>query len=313
MDNFVIITDGCGDLTKEQREKYGIEIPAKSTIVWPDKVVREADIDWELTTPEEYYKKMTKKEGMFETAFPTPQTIIERMSADCEKGLDIFCVTISSAMSGGYSAFTLAAQEVMGKYPGRRIHVVDSLRYGAAISLISIEISRCREKGMSFDETVAYIEEAKLKLHQCGVMDDLFFLARKGRIPKATAFMGNMVGIKPMGELCNETGMSQIIGKARGYKKFFKTFPKYVRETIGNPDGKIIMVSHSLREAQAKELVKIITNEFPTAICEYVDLGQATGANVGPGLCAAYYLGDEKISQNCVKEKVILEAILSEK
>ena len=59
--------------------------------------------------------------------------------------------------------------------------------------------------------------------------------------------------------------------------------------------------------------IEIVKKEFPTATCEFVVLGQSNGANVGPGLCAAYYFGDERISANCVKEKVILESILSEK
>ena len=39
-------------------------------------------------------------------------------------------------------------------------------------------------------------------------------------------------------------------------------------------------------------------------------MGQSTGANVGPGLAAAFYAGDEKVSENCEKEKAILEELL---
>lgn len=307
---FVILTDAGGDFTPDQRERYGIEMPPKSTVIWPDGVEREADIDWELTTPDEYYKLMSKKNGIFATAFPTPKTIVTRMCEYCMNGQDIICCTISSAMSGGYSAFTLAAKEVMERYPERKIHVIDSLRYGGAISLICLEASRCREKGMSFDETVEYMEEMKLHIHQCGVLDDLYFLARKGRIPKAAAVMGTMVGVKPMADLCNETGMSQVIVKAKGYKNFYKIFPQYVKETIGNPDNKIFLVSQSLREDKAMKLIELIKTEFPTAIIEYVVMGQSTGANVGPGLCAAFYIGDERVSPNCEKEKEIYARIM---
>ena len=39
-------------------------------------------------------------------------------------------------------------------------------------------------------------------------------------------------------------------------------------------------------------------------------MGQSTGCNVGPGLAAAFYAGDEKVSENCEKEKAILEELL---
>ena len=101
--------------------------------------------------------------------------------------------------------------------------------------------------------------------------------------------------------------------KARGYKKFLKVLPRYVERTIGNYKDKVFVVSQSLREPQAKQLVEICKTEFPTATIEMVVMGQSTGANVGPGLCAAFYFGDERISKDCVKEKVVLEALLSEK
>lgn len=307
---FVIFTDAGGDFTKEQRERYGIEMPAESNIVWPDKTCKIADIDWETIDPDSYYRMMKKGGNLFETAFPTPEVITKRMEEYVSQGLDVFCVTISSTMSGGFSAFSICANEVMSRYPDRKIHVVDSLRYGGAITLICMEISRCREKGMSFDETKEYIDERRLWIHQCGVMDDLFFLAKKGRIPKMTAFMGNMISVKPMADLCNETGMSCVLGKAKGYKNFFKACPKFVRGTIGNPDGKLMVVSHSLRSEEAKKLYEVMKIEFPTANLEFVVMGQATGANVGPGLCAVFYMGDKRVSPNCDEERAVMEKAL---
>ena len=256
---------------------------------------------------------MDNKKNVFQTSIPAPQTIIDRLKEYVNQGLPVMVITISSTMSGGYSAFCVAAKEIMDENPKANIKVVDSLRYGPAISLLAIEASRCREKGMSFDETYEYINEMRLHVHQCGILDDLFFLARKGRIGKTTAFMGNMIGIKPMADLCNETGLSLVIGKARGYKKFLKVLPRYVERTIGNYKDKVFVVSQSLREPQAEEVMKIIKDQFKPEHLNYVPLGQATGANVGPGLCAVYYIGDDRVSPHCEKERSILEELLNKK
>ena len=198
----------------------------------------------------------------------------------------------------------------MEKYPNIKIKVIDSLRYSAAITLLAVEASICRSNGMSFDEAVEYLEHFRLRIHQCGFLDDLFFLARKGRIKKSLAFMGNMIGVKPMADLCNETGQSIVLGKARGYKQVMKVFPRYIEKTIGDYKGKVFVITYSAREKQALEMKKIIEEAFKPEHLIFVPMGQSTGANVGPGLAAAFYAGDEKVSPNCEKEKAILNELL---
>ena len=309
-ENFAILTDAGGDFTREIIEKYGIEETPMSTVVWPDGSNRPTDLYWDTMTPNEYFTLMTNKKNNFSSSIPSPQTIVDRLSALAAAGRNVVVITISSTMSGGYSAFTVGARAVMEKYPEIKIKVIDSLRYSGAIDLIAVEASLCREKGMDFDSTVKYLQDFRLRIHQCGFIDDLFFLARKGRIAKGKAFMGNMIGIKPLGDLCNETGQTQIIGKARGYKTVMKLFPEYIRRTIGDPTNKSFVVTYSLREPQALEMKKMIEETFKPKNLIFVPVGQSTGCNVGPGLAAAFYAGDEPVSPMCEKEAVILNELL---
>ena len=309
-ENFAILTDAGGDFTREIIAKYGIEETPMSTVVWPNGSEKPTDLYWDTMKPEEYFTLMTNKKNNFSSSIPSPQTIIDRLSALAKAGRNVVVITISSAMSGGFSAFTVAAREVMEKYPNIKIEVIDSLRYSGAIDLIAVEASLCREKGMDFDSTVKYLQDFRLRIHQCGFIDDLFFLARKGRIGKGKAFMGNMIGIKPLGDLCNETGQTQIIGKARGYKAVLKLFPEYIKKTIGHSTGKSFVVTYSLREAQALEMKRMIEETFHPENLIFVPVGQSTGCNVGPGLAAAFYAGDEPVSPMCEKEAVILGELL---
>ena len=309
-ENFAILTDAGGDFTREIIEKYGIEETPISTVVWPDGSNRDTDIYWDTMTPNEYFTLMTNKKNNFSSSIPSPQTINDRLTDLAKEGRNVVVITISSTMSGGYSAFTVGAREVMEQYPEVKIKVIDSLRYSGAIDLIAVEASLCREKGMDFDSTVKYLQDFRLRIHQCGFIDDLFFLARKGRIAKGKAFMGNMIGIKPLGDLCNETGQTQIIGKARGYKTVMKLFPEYIKRTIGDPTNKSFVVTYSLREPQALEMKKMIEETFHPQNLIFVPVGQSTGCNVGPGLAAAFYAGDEPVSPMCEKEAVILNELL---
>ena len=310
MENFAIMTDAGGDFTREIIQKYGIEETPLSKVVWPDGSEKPADLYWETMKPNDYFALMQNKKNNFSSSIPAPQTILDRLTALAEAKRNVIVITISSTMSGGFSAFTIAAKEVMEKYPKIKIHVIDSLRYSGAINLIAVEASLCRSKGMSFDETVKYLDQFRLRVHECGFLDDLFFLARKGRIKKSLAFMGNMIGVKPMADLCNETGQSQVLGKARGYKQVMKIFPKYIQRTIGDYRNKVFVITYSAREPQALEMKKIVEETFNPEHLIFVPMGQSTGANVGPGLAAAFYAGDEPVSPNCVKEQAILEDLL---
>ena len=48
----------------------------------------------------------------------------------------VFCVTISSNLSGSYSAATVAKEQYEAAHPGRKVYVVDSLSAGAEMHMI---------------------------------------------------------------------------------------------------------------------------------------------------------------------------------
>ena len=310
MENFAILTDAGGDFTREIIQKYGIEETPISTVVWPNGEEKPVDLYWDTMKPEEYFTLMTNKKNNFSSSIPSIGTITDRLTELAKAGRNVIVFTISSKMSGGYSAFTVVAKEVMEKYPSIKIEVIDSLRYSGAIMLLAIEASICRNNGMCFEEAVEHLQEYRLHIHQAGFLDDLFFLARKGRLSKGLAFMGNLIGIKPLAELCNETGLSQPIGKAKGYKQVMKIFPQYIEKTIGDSTDKPFVVTYSLREKQAAEMKQMIEDIYHPKHLIYVPVGQSTGCNVGPGLAAAFYAGDERVSENCAKERAIMEELL---
>ena len=161
-ENFAILTDAGGDFTREIIAKYGIEETPMSTVVWPDGSEKPTDLYWDTMKPNEYFTLMTNKKNNFSSSIPSPKTISDRLMDLAKAGRNIIVITISSAMSGGYSAFTVAAKEVMDLNPDIKITVIDSLRYSGAIDLIAVEASLCREKGMSYDETVEYLQQFRL-------------------------------------------------------------------------------------------------------------------------------------------------------
>lgn len=306
---FVIIADSSLDLCKQDREKYQIESPILGKVIFPDGEAKDADVDWANIKADDFYTMLANKNNRFKTSLPNPYDITSRIDAYFANGQDVLAITLSSGMSGTYRSFQHAYEELKEKYPDRRMLIVDSKRYSAGVALLAVYASNIRSEGKSIDETFAWLENAKIGLHQMGILDDLYFLYRSGRIKKIAAVMGTLVGIKPMADFSNETGMPCVLGKSRGYRKSYKIIEKYVEATIGDPKDKIFAIVDSGRSEQAEEIRKIIVEKYHPATIISCRMGQSCAVNTGPGLAAVFYLGNP-MSENCVDEAKIFQSIL---
>lgn len=313
MSKYVIFTDSCLDLSKEQRERFKIEYPVAGDVTFPNGESKPGDIDWEEMSFEDFFHSMEKK-AVYKSSLPNPFNIATRVEEYFKKGLDVLSVTLSSGMSGTYNSFLTAKKEMEEKYPGRKMLVVDSRRYSGGIALLAIYASYNRDKGMSIEENFKWLEEKKIGLHQMGILDDLLYLSRSGRISKFKAIMGNFAKVKPMAEFDNEHGVPVVLANTRGYKLAWKHTISYIKATVGDITGKTLIISHSIREKQALELKAEIEKEFEDRNIEVIinKVGQSDGTNIGPGLVVVFYLG-EPISPNCAYEKEILANIIASK
>jgi len=176
------------------------------------------------------------------------------------------------------------------------------------IGLLIIKACELRAAGLDIEKNAEKLNEIKHTIHQMGTLDDLFWVASKGRISHAKAFMGMLVGIKPMGDF-NSDGLVTVLGKAKGYDKAYSATIEYIKRTGADLENQIIIVSHSgEREKQAKALAQLIEENIKPKEIIFSDVYPSCGINVGPGLCAAFYTGTP--ITDLKSETGILKAIL---
>ena len=306
MKKYVIITDVTGDMTKEIRERFDIEyIPGH--IVFPDMSEHVTHMDWDLITADEFYGSMRKKGVSYKTSPPNAAEFEAAFRKYAAEGTDVLCLTISSGMSGTFQFATLAREEVLKAYPEAKILIVDSLRYSALFGLMAVYASQLRAQGKTIEETYAWLEENKARFHQMGWMDDLRHLARQGRVNNAAAFFGTLVGIKPLGDIA-ENGMTTVLGKVKGEKKAFAVMLDYIEKTIENPEDQILFMAHTDRKRAAEAFAELLKERFHPKEVILTDVYPACGANIGPGLMAAYYVG-KPLSKDLKEEKSLMETL----
>ncbi len=309
MYNYVIIPDTSCDLIKPLRERFEIDDYISGLVYFPDGHCEKSDLDWERHDPKEFFESMSDKQMVYKTACAPAGDIIAVFERQLQAGNDIICVTLSSGLSGTYQTCEMVKNELLPKYPDRKIVCIDSLRYSTALALLVILAAKKRQEGYSFEQTVEYIEKTKHCIHQIGPMDDLFFLVRTGRISNFKAFFGTLVGINPMADF-NRQGLAEVIAKFKGKKAAFDAIVQYMKKTIVNPQEQILFVAHSNRLAAAEALRDRLIEEFHPQEVIVNDIGMSCGVSIGPGLCAAFYLGEE-ISENLAREKAIMKEIIA--
>ncbi|MBQ6303147.1 MAG: DegV family protein [Clostridiales bacterium] len=305
MADYVLLTDSSTDLTKDLRERFGVDDYLPGNITFPDGHTEDSTLDWESISPQDFYTSMSK-DSMYTTGIKNIEVQEAFFEKYLKEGKDILNISLSHALSNTYDMCRKAAANLQEKYPERKIIVVDSLRYSGGDGLLVSIAGDMKKAGKSIDEVAEWLENNKQKCRQTGTVDDLKFLAKMGRCSNVSAFMGSLINIKPIAEF-NRDGMNQIITKVTGYKKLFTAMIEYMKATI-EPEPKRIFVSHTFRKAQWLQLQELIKEEFPSAEIIPTTVNMANGSSIGPGMVVTFYMGKE-ISEGLVEETKILEEI----
>lgn len=308
MGKFAILTDPTSDLRAEFQQKYDIEL-VQGHVVLPDKSDIPSFQKWEKFSREEFYAQLKANPDGFSTAPPSVGELAKAFEAHAAKGEGILCMTISSGISGTFGFALQAKDLVREKYPDAQIMVVDTLRYGPGFGLMAIHAATKRDEGMGLQEVYDYLEANKNRFHQAGWLDDLSFVAKKGRITHAKAFFGTLAGVKPIGEN-DYNGLTTVLGKAKGAKQAYGVLLEYIEKTIENPEEQIIFIAQTNRYEQAVKYGDMITERFHPKEVIINDVFPSCGINIGPGLMAAFYMGTE-ISEDLSFERDIIEKALS--
>ena len=288
--SYAIIGDVNCDLGAEARERYGVDGYTRGHITLPGGEEVASSLEWDRFGAREFYASLKSRKSEYKTSPSGAGEIAEYLETFLKAGRDVLAVSISKKLSATYNLMLNARELLRERYPEREIHIVDSMKYSAAQGLLILKACELRDAGLGIAENAARLTEIRSTIHQMGLMDDLFFVASKGRISHSKAFMGTLVGVKPMGDFDSD-GMVTVLGKAKGYDKAYRAIAAYIVRTIVEPQAQTILIAQTARETQAEALIGHIRDAVRPKGIERTDVYPVSGINVGPGMIAAYYFG----------------------
>ena len=284
MKNYRIVTDSCCDFTREQYDKLDL--------IWVSLTLRykgeEIDGYTEPAELHEFYDGIRAGE-MPTTAAVNPESWANAMEIALKNDQDVLCMTFTSALSTTHQSAVIAAAELREKYPERKILVVDTLCAALGQGLLVYNAAKRREEGYSLEQLHSWVEENKLHICHWVTVDDLNHLKRGGRISAATAFVGGMLGIKPIIHVDDE-GRLVNIGKCRGRKAAMELISDKLAQT--GTDVETIFIAHGDCPEDAATLEKLCREKCPqvkNVMTGYV--GGVIGAHTGHGVLVVFFLG----------------------
>ncbi len=189
---------------------------------------------------------------------------------------DVFCVTITSGLSGSYNSACVAKQIYEAENTGKRVYVFDSLSAGPEVTMTVNKIEECIKSGAAYEDVCTKVSEYIKKAGLVFMLKSLKNFANNGRVSPVVAKIAGIAGICIVGK-ASDCGTLEPTHKCRGEKRSLEALVNDL-ETEGFCSGKI-SIGHCQNESAAERLKELILEKFKNVQVEIHRLR---------GLCSFY-------------------------
>lgn len=268
-----IVTDSTADLPESIRQELGIYMVPLTVHFGPesymDTVEMGADAFWEKLRTSPHHPK---------TAQPSPGDFLKVYQEATKDGDEVVSIHISTKLSGTMSSAQIAAQMM----PEAKITHVDTRSATWGLGMMVIEAARMARAGRSAAAIVSAVEAIADRMHIFFTLDTLEFLQKNGRIGRAQALLGGLLGIKPILQVDRE-GYVAPADKVRGKSKIVPRSMELMQERV--PAGRKIKLTvvHCKAPEEAAQWVEAVRGLYTIDEHWVGDLGPVVATNVGPG------------------------------
>lgn len=288
--SFILSSDSCCDEFKSEINKHNIHLISMAYIINDIEYRDNFDSAAEYRAFYDLLRtgKMPKTTQLspFETA-----EYFEKLLAENEG--DIIHLSLSGGLSSTAANAKIAADEVMAKYPNRKIYAIDSKSATVGQLYLLDRARELRDAGESAEFVNEYILKLIDRLHHFLLVKDLFHLKRGGRVSPAAAIVGTVLGIHPI-IVINHKGQLAVVDKERGATKSLKYAVKAMKKH--KKEGTIkAYIAHADDIENAQDLKNMLIEEGITDV-KIGYIGPIIGSHTGPGAIGLVFEGEKRIT-----------------
>lgn len=281
-----VLTDSSAYLTKEQQEKYQIDV-LPIPIIWGKKVYHDlVDIGYE-----EFYQKLSEEKELPTTSQPSIGDLKEKINEYVEQGYtDVIVITLSSGISSYFST----VQSVAAEEDRIKVHPFDSKITCAGEADYAMLAGRLVQAGADIDLIMHDLKDLQKTMDVRFMVDDLSHLKRTGRLSNAASFVGTLFKIKPILSMdVQNEGHISAIAKERQYKRAYKHVQNDFDNLTKNMPYKIQdTIFDSLDPEKKQAWLDDYRAKFPKYKFDTSIIGPVVGVHVGQGTMSMIWCRD---------------------
>ena len=210
--------------------------------------------------------------GKSKTSCPSPSDWLEAFS-DAD---EVYCLTITSGLSGSYNSACVAKQMYESENEGKRVCVIDSLSAGPELVLTLEKLEEYLAEGLAYEEICEKIKSYQKNTGLVFMLASLKNFAANGRVSPAVAKITGVLGIRIVGK-ASDQGTLEPTDKCRGEERSLATLLENLKGA-GLRKGKV-RIAHNQNESAAEKLKNLIQTQLPET---------DVNIHVCRGLCSYY-------------------------
>lgn len=289
MSKYQIFSDSSCDLSKEMRMENNIKYFQMG--IYVKEQLYPADLDWDAYSPEQLYAWIENLDNKCRTNLVSMNEFIEKMTPVLEAGTDILYIGCSTALTGTLNVFNIVREQLLEQFPDRKIVGLDSLTASATLGMLVLGAAEQQQKGKTMEEVIDWVEENKYFYNQIAGVETLTYLKAAGRVKAAKAFIGNIIGLKPL-FISDRKGNNFVVAKVRGSQKMLDYIFEDMKAKIHKEKCNKIFIVHGRALPNALKLKERFENELGVEV--HINwAGPIIGITTGPGLIGAFCYGEE--------------------
>ena len=268
------------DITPEIAKKYNaglISMPyiVEDEIIFPYR-------DWEKYDAKAFFDGILRKGILPTTAALSEEEYRQYFEPEFEKGNDILYIHFSRVMSASFANCDACVAKLLAKYPGRKFDMIDTKGITLGSYALCKMMGDLYLEGKSVEEIKKWAEVNVDKQGFYFFADNLKFFAKSGRVKGFAAFMGGIIGVKPI--ICiKEDGKMNSIDKAIGRKKALEKILQYVIDLEENIKDHPVVIAHGDSMYLVDEFMAMLKGHFGEDLkVEVIDINPTAGSHCGP-------------------------------
>jgi DegV family protein with EDD domain len=273
--NFAVITDSAADIADDDMERLDIHmVPCR--IQFGDR----GYLDKVSITSEEFYEQLANNPDHPTTSQPAPGDFRRQFQYLASHFSDVISINLTSAASGTFAAAQSAASrtDASGK-----VHVINSLNASLGQGLLVVFAAECGAAGLSVQTTLSAVEALIPDTHTYGVLANLDYAVRGGRIPAWVRFLAVSMRVTPIIRT-TPAGEIKLSKCLFGRHNIPARFAQFVAKEIRDKGPMLIGVGHAICPDDAAIIEAVLKKTASdTQRISMAEIGTALGAHGGPG------------------------------